>query len=339
MTILVTGGAGYIGSVTVEHLQRAKRPVVILDNLSRGHRAAVPATTPLYVGNIGDRDLVRHIIREQNITACIHFAALALVSESVTNPAHYYDNNVRQCQALLDTLQEANIRHFVFSSTCATYGLPQTIPIAESHPQQPITPYGWSKLFVERILADYDRAYGLRFVALRYFNAAGATVSHGEDHEPETHLIPNVLRVANGQAEAVEVYGHDYPTPDGTAIRDYIHVSDLATAHIAALDALLDGQPSVFLNLGTGQGHSVLEVIETARRVTGHCIPIHICARRPGDPPQLVATPRAAQSYLHWQPAHSDLENIIRSAWQWHSRHPKGYPKEPALTANVLNAP
>ncbi|QUV82450.1 UDP-glucose 4-epimerase GalE [Chloracidobacterium sp. D] len=330
MTILVTGGAGYIGSVTVEHLQRAKRPVAILDNLSRGHRAAVPAAVPLYVGNIGDRDLVRRVIREQNITACIHFAALALVPESVANPARYYDNNVGQCQILLDTLLEAGIRRFVFSSTCATYGLPQSIPMTESHPQQPITPYGWSKLFVERILADYDRAYGLRFVALRYFNAAGATVIHGEDHEPETHLIPNVLRVAGGRAEAVEVYGNDYPTPDGTAIRDYIHVSDLAAAHIAALDALADGQPSAFLNLGTGRGHSVLEVIETARRVTGHAIPTRIRTRRPGDPPQLVADPHAAQDYLCWRSAQSDLEDIIRSAWQWHSRHPDGYPKETA---------
>jgi UDP-glucose 4-epimerase len=330
MTILVTGGAGYIGSVTIEHLQQAKRPVAVLDNLSRGHRAAVPKDVPLYVGNIGDRDLVRRIIREQNITACIHFAALALVSESVADPARYYDNNVGQCQALLDTLRKAGIRHFVFSSTCATYGLPQHIPLTESHPQQPITPYGWSKLFVERILADYDQAYGLRFMALRYFNAAGATAVHGEDHNPETHLIPNVLRVASGQAEVVEVYGNDYPTPDGTAIRDYIHVSDLAVAHIAALDALAEGQPSAFLNLGTGHGYSVLEVIDVARRVTGHPIPTRIRARRPGDPPQLVADPRAAQNCLHWQPVQSDLENIIRSAWQWHSRYPNGYSKEPA---------
>ncbi|MFQ3590658.1 MAG: UDP-glucose 4-epimerase GalE, partial [Chloracidobacterium sp.] len=222
MTILVTGGAGYIGSVTIEQLHEAGRPVVVLDNLSRGHRAAVPETIPLYVGDIGDRDLVRRILRERDITACIHFAALALVPESVTHPARYYDNNVHQCQVLLDTLREAGIRRFVFSSTCATYGLPQRIPIAEDHPQQPITPYGWSKLFAERMLADYDQAYGLRFVALRYFNAAGATTVHGEDHEPETHLIPNILRVAQGKTEAVTVYGQDYPTPDGTAIRDYI---------------------------------------------------------------------------------------------------------------------
>lgn len=321
MAILVTGGAGYIGSVTVEHLLAEGESVVILDNLSRGHRTALSPDIPFYQGNVGDRALLRHILRQHEIDSCLHFAALAYVGESVAEPARYFENNVEQGLALLAILLEAGVRRFVFSSSCAVYGEPESIPIAEDHPQRPTNPYGWSKFMLERALQWYDRAYDLKFVSLRYFNAAGATARHGEIHEPETHLIPTVLRAAEGRIPFVSIYGTTYPTPDGTAIRDYIHVADLATAHLQALRYLRSGGRSECLNLGTGRGYSVLEVIETARRITGRPIPTEYAPPRPGDPSQLVADATRARLLLGWEPARSDLETIIRSAWQWQLSH------------------
>lgn len=320
MAILITGGAGYIGSVTTELLRGRGEQVVVLDNLSRGYRDAVAPEVPFYQGNIGDRELVTRIVAEHDIDACVHFAALAYVGESVTQPDLYYENNVAQGVQLLTALVSAGVRRVVFSSTCATYGEPQQIPIDETHPQQPANPYGWSKLFVERILADYDRAYDLKFVALRYFNAAGASPSRGERHEPETHLIPLVLQAARKEIDHVTVFGNDYPTHDGTCVRDYIHVSDLGEAHALALQYLRVGNPSTAINLGNGQGYSVLEVIETAREVTGRDIAVEMQGRRAGDPSHLVADSSKARSLLDWQPQHADLTTIISSAWEWHAK-------------------
>ncbi|HKS42385.1 MAG TPA: UDP-glucose 4-epimerase GalE [Blastocatellia bacterium] len=325
MTVLVTGGAGYIGSVTVELLRMQSASVVVLDNLSRGHRAAVAADVPFYEGDIGDRALVRRIAQEHGVQSCIHFAAFAYVGESVNEPALYFKNNVAQGIRLLDGLIEADVRRVVFSSTCATYGEPQRIPIDEAHPQHPTNPYGWSKFFMERILETYDRAYDLRFVALRYFNAAGAFENCGEHHEPETHLIPNVLAAAEGRLPYVSVFGNDYPTQDGTCIRDYIHVADLGDAHIRALNYLQQGSDSTHINLGNGQGYSVLEVIETARRVTGKAIETRVESQRAGDPSRLIADASKAESMLGWRPAYGDLATIIRTAWQWRLAHPQGY--------------
>jgi UDP-glucose 4-epimerase len=325
MTVLVTGGAGYIGSVTVELLRMQSASVVVLDNLSRGHRAAVAADVPFYEGDIGDRALVRRIAQEHGIQSCIHFAAFAYVGESVNEPARYFENNVAQGIELLDGLIESNVRRVVFSSTCATYGEPQRIPIDEAHPQHPTNPYGWSKFFMERILETYDRAYDLRFVALRYFNAAGAFENCGEHHEPETHLIPNVLAAAEGRLPYVSVFGNDYPTQDGTCIRDYIHVADLGDAHIRALNYLQQGSDSTHINLGNGQGYSVLEVIETARRVTGKAIETRVEPQRAGDPSRLIADASKAESVLGWRPAYADLATIIRTAWEWRLAHPQGY--------------
>jgi UDP-glucose 4-epimerase len=323
--ILVTGGAGYIGSVTSRLLLSRGEQVVVLDNLSRGHKPAIPENTPFYQGNIGDPDLLKFITTEHPIEACIHFAALAYVGESVAEPARYFENNVEQGMRLLKVLLSANIKQFVFSSTCATYGEPQSIPISESHPQQPTNPYGWSKLFMERILESYDAAYGLKFVALRYFNACGASGEIGEDHDPETHLIPNVLNAALGKTASVSVFGNDYPTPDGTAIRDYIHVSDLADAHVRALNHLRSAGKSERINLGNGHGYSVLEVIEGAREVTERPIEVKIEARRPGDPSRLIADSRYARELLGWEPAHPDLKSILETDWEWRQKHPDGY--------------
>src|SRR5690349_3031743 len=320
MTILITGGAGYIGSVTTELLRARSEAVVVLDNLSRGYRDAVGSAIPFYEGDVGNRELVKRIVREHAVDACIHFAAFAYVGESVNQPALYYENNVAQGIHLLGALVESGLRRFVFSSTCATYGEPQRIPISEDHPQLPTNPYGWTKLFLERIMNDYDRSNGLRFVALRYFNAAGATRERGERHDPETHLIPLVLHAAQGKTNHVTVFGNDYPTKDGTCVRDYIHVSDLADAHALALDYLRAGNPSTAINLGNGHGYSVLEVIESARTVTGQEIPIDMQGRRAGDPSHLVADAAKARAVVGWQPHYPDLAAIIGSAWEWHSR-------------------
>lgn len=323
--MLVTGGAGYIGSVMVDQLLDKGEQVVVIDDVSRGHRAALDESVPYYQGRTGDRELVARICREHDIEACIHFAALAYVGESVTEPKRYFENNVEQGIALLDALLAAGVRRFVFSSTCATYGEPVRVPIDEQHPQQPTNPYGWSKFIMEKILAAYDQAYGLKYVALRYFNAAGATQKRGEHHEPETHLIPNVLRAAQGKLPFVSVFGGDYPTPDGTAIRDYIHITDLCSAHLRALEHLRGGAQSEFVNLGNGQGYSVMEVIETARRVTGREIEVRLEPARAGDPSRLVADAAKARTVLGWQPQYPELEAIVRTAWAWHQAHPEGY--------------
>ena len=325
MAILVTGGAGYIGSVTVAALLAGGEQPVVLDNLVYGHREAIPGEVPFYEGDIGDSDLVGKIAAEHDITACMHFSAYAYVGESVEEPSKYFNNNVVQTIALLDKLVELGIRQFVFSSTCATYGEPRYTPIDEQHPQLPTNPYGWTKLMAEQALRAYDKAYGLRFGALRYFNACGAAGDLGEDHDPETHLIPLVLAAAAGKIPEVSIFGDDYPTPDGTAVRDYIHVSDLADAHILALRYLESGGDSDVFNLGNGNGYSVNEVIEAARRVTGKPVPATVAARRAGDPSKLVADAQKARSVLGWEPRFPELESIIETAWAWHSANPDGY--------------
>jgi UDP-glucose 4-epimerase len=325
MAVLVTGGAGYIGSVTVELLRAQGEVVVILDNLSRGYRQAVASGAAFYQGSLGDRALIKQITEAHSIDACVHFAAFAYVGESVEQPARYYENNVIEGINLLGALREAGTRQFIFSSTCATYGEPQYMPLDEQHPQRPVNPYGWSKFFIERVLESYDRAYQMKFVALRYFNAAGATETLGEDHKPETHLIPIVLAAAEGKIPHVPVFGGDYPTHDGTAVRDYIHVADLATAHVLALKYLRAGGQSEFINLGNGKGYSVLEVIEAACAVTGREINMRVEPRRAGDPAHLIAKADRAREVLGWQPDRPDLADIIRSAWQWRQAHPNGY--------------
>jgi UDP-glucose 4-epimerase len=328
MAILVTGGAGYIGSVMVDQLLERGEQTVVLDDTARGHAQAVGEGAAFYNGRTGDRKLVARICREHDIEACIHFAALAYVGESVSDPKRYYENNVGDGINLLGALLDAGVRRFVFSSTCATYGEPVRVPIDEQHPQQPTNPYGWSKLIMEKILAAYDHAYGLKYVALRYFNASGATERRGEHHDPESHLIPNVLFAAMGRLPFVSVFGGEYPTPDGTAIRDYIHVTDLCSAHTLALEHLRRGGESEHINLGNGHGYSVMEVIETARRVTGRDIEARVEPARPGDPSRLVADASKAQSVLGWKTQYPDLETIVRTAWDWHQAHPEGYGAE-----------
>jgi UDP-glucose 4-epimerase len=325
MKILVTGGAGYVGSHCVRQLLAAGHEVVVYDNLSRGHAAAVPAGL-LVQGDLADQAKLTAVLAERKVEAVMHFAALALVGESVEQPHLYYGNNVLGSFHLLEAMRNAGVRKIVFSSTTATYGTPDKMPIAETTPQQPINPYGFSKLVVERMLDDYSAAYGISFAALRYFNAAGAAADGkiGEDHTPESHLIPIVLQVALGQREQIAIFGSDYPTPDGTCVRDYVHVDDLATAHLAAL-ARLDPARPIKVNLGTGRGYSVRQVIDACRRITGHPIPEASGPRRAGDPPELVADSRLARQLLGWEPQHAELESIVASAWRWHQSHPRGY--------------
>jgi UDP-glucose 4-epimerase len=325
MAILVTGGAGYIGSAAVADLRAKGEDVVVIDNLTYGHREAVDSSIPFYEGSIGDKLLIKQILDEHNIEACMHFSAFAYVGESVEKPNKYWENNVVQTINLLDVLIENNVKKVVFSSTCATFGEPDYVPIDEKHPQSPTNPYGWTKFMVERILETYDTAYGLKFVALRYFNACGATENLGEHHAPETHLIPLVLYAAQGKIPHISIFGDDYPTTDGTAIRDYIHISDLSAAHLLALEHLRRGKQSEFINLGNGQGFSVKEVIETARRITGKNIEAKIAPRRAGDPSKLVADAKKARAILGWNPQFPDIESIIESAWKWHEKNPNGY--------------
>ena len=325
MNILVAGGAGYIGSHVAKELVSRGHRVVVLDDLSRGHRDAV-GDLPLVVGSTGDRQLVTEVLRENRIEAVMHFAAHSLVGESMVNPGVYFTNNVAHSLVLLEAMAALKVKYLVFSSTAAVYGEPQRIPILEEHPAEPASVYGASKLMFEQALHWYGQIHGIRHSSLRYFNAAGADESGqlGEDHRPETHLVPILLQAALGQREKVEVFGDDYPTPDGTCIRDYIHVSDLSRAHLLALEALRDTGRSSVYNLGNGTGYSVLEVIQAARKVTGRVIPLEIAPRRKGDPAVLVASSEKIKRELGWEPRY-DLEGIIASAWEWHRRHPQGY--------------
>ncbi len=323
-TILVTGGAGYIGSHTVLALKRAGYSVVILDNLISGHRDLVDRVlqVELVVGDIGDRPLLDRLFATYNFAGVIHFAAYAYVGESMRDPAKYYANNVVGTLTLLQAMVAAGVKRIVFSSTCATYGIPNEVPIVETHPQSPINPYGASKFTVERILKDFDAAYGLKSAIFRYFNAAGAepTGLLGEDHDPEPHLLPLVLYAALGMRESISIFGADYPTRDGTCIRDYVHVCDLADAHVLGIEYLLAENVSNIFNLGNGQGFSVLEAIQTARIVTGKQIKAIACPRRPGDPPALVGSSEKARQVLGWEPRYQSLNEILSHAWQWHQK-------------------
>ena len=324
-SVLVTGGAGYIGSVVVDQLLDRGYKVVVLDDLSTGHRPVVPRGAGFVQGGVGNRELVEALFEAEGIESIIHLAAFALVPESVAQPQKYVTNNVTAARVLLEAAVRAQVRRFVFSSSCAVYGLPAKVPITEDSPQAPVNPYGETKRDFERLLADVGPRNGMGVVSLRYFNACGATARLGEDHDPETHLIPNVLAAALGKRAALEIYGTDYPTPDGTAVRDYVHVTDIADAHLRALDAKLDGGSAVAVNLGTGTGRSVREVVEAARRVTGRDVPTVERPRRPGDPPELVAAVGRAATVLGWRAAHSSVDEILSSAWQWHQTHPQGY--------------
>lgn len=325
-SVLITGGAGYIGSHTVRVLREKGAKVAVLDSLVTGHREAVPAEVPFYQGDISDAGLVKGIVEAQGVEAVIHFAARSLVGESILKPDLYFYENMAKTNLLVSNLLQLGVNKIVFSSTAAVYGLPERVPIPEDSPTSPINPYGLSKRMIEESFHWLEKAYGLKWVALRYFNAAGAALdgSIGEDHSPESHLIPLVLKTALGQREGIQIFGTDYPTADGTCIRDYIHVLDLAEAHVLALEGLERFNQGIF-NVGTGQGYSVREVIESAKKITGVNIPVVEADRRPGDPDSLVARVDKIGKLLAWKPRYSDLETIISSAWTWHTKNPQGY--------------
>lgn len=322
MKVFVTGGAGYIGSICTEELLNAGHEVTVYDDLSEGHRSAIDERARFIQGRPNQDGDILQAVRQAQPEAILHFAANALVVESMTNPGKYFQNNVCNGLKLLEAARQANVRKFVFSSTCATYGPPERVPMTEDLPQHPINPYGESKLMFEKMLTWYQEIFGLEFLAFRYFNAAGATARFGEHHRIETHLIPNVLKVPLGQTDHCQIFGTDYPTPDGTCIRDYIHIVDLAQAHILALQPGKRG----FYNLGNGDGYSVRQVIETCEKVSGKKIPAIEKPRRPGDPPKLVASAAKAIQDLGWKPRYPKLEDIVATAWDWHNRHPNGYP-------------
>jgi len=327
MAILVCGGAGYIGSHTVKALLEAGKEVVVYDNLHKGHREAVPKEVPFHLGDLRSKTELRELFETEEIDAVIDFAADSLVGESMENPLKYYNNNVGGTVCLLEMMKEFDVKYIVFSSTAATYGEPQHIPILETEPTSPKNPYGETKLTVEKMLDWVDQAYDIKYTTLRYFNAAGAHPSGdiGEDHNPETHLIPLILQVPLGKRDNISIFGTDYPTKDGTCIRDYIHVSDLASAHILSLERLMNGGKSEVFNLGNGVGFSVKEVIETAKKVTGDDIKTVEVKRRPGDPAVLIASSEKIIKKLNWKPRYNDLEQIITTAWKWHKNHPDGY--------------
>ncbi len=326
MNVLVTGGAGYVGSHAVRALLAAGHRVVVLDNLCSGHAKAVDPDATLVAGEMGDSELLDSLFGRHKFDAVMHFAAFIEVGESVTDPLKFYDNNVGASIKLLRAMQRHAVKRFVFSSTCATYGIPGRMPITEDMPQHPASPYARVKLAVEWALQDSAAAWGLGFIALRYFNAAGAAADAtiGEDHNPESHLIPNVLKVALGQRDVVRIFGTDYPTPDGTCVRDYVHVDDLAQAHVLSINAI---QPGVgkFYNTGTGHGATVRQVVDVARAITGHAIPVIESPRRPGDVPELYADASKLRRELNWKPRYEDLREIVASAWAWHKSHPNGF--------------
>ena len=324
MKILVVGGAGYVGSTSVERFVEAGHDVTVYDNLSSGHRASLPDGARLVVGDIGDVSRLAEVL--EGVDAVLHCAARSLVGESMADPGLYYRVNVAGGVSLLESMRSAGVTRLVYSSTAAVYGEPRRVPIAEADRTQPINPYGETKLAFEGAMRWFSAAHDFRAISLRYFNVAGATERNGEDHDPETHLVPLVLRVAAGEATHVQIFGQDYPTPDGTCIRDFIHVRDLASAHLLALDATGEADPSLEVyNLGSAAGFSVREVVEAARRVTGRAIPARVVKRRTGDPPVLVASSRRARRELGWQPAHSTLEQMVSDAWAWREGHPNGY--------------